>query len=952
MRCLHYILSISWFLFFSLNSNIAQTADLELHLKSNSTTHTSNTNLEFILELVHSGGVTTNAEVLFHLPDSTSLLSIGSNNGSYIPHIATWRIYDLAANDTAYIKIKAHNFNESGIINAFAQVLRSDVIDPDSSPNNNTTNRPIEDDEASVRIFPANHAGITMLNFSKFPEEEQLFPRNLQTNLGTIEINGTATQGQNYKELLVKLYRADELQQSFLNTLQYEENSASFQFDIPILAELKNYSIELYGVTESGEEALEASANKLVSGDVYIINGQSNAQAHVAPFFSDNHPFARGYEPDVGWTNMQYSTPGQWGARMAINIIEEQEIPVAIFNQAIGGQRIAFYLRNEDNQREGNYGDLLKRLEAAGIKEEVRAGFWFQGESDGWIADENFTETYKNQFKKIHTAWQEDYKIEQSYVFQVRYQSCLHLHPYVMEAQRQLQHDFANISTMSTTNTAHDSCHYYYENGYEVLGDRLYKLMASELYNATDYNVAAPDIRRAYLSGAQELTLELRDVQGELNVIGDPWSEFRVEGSAVNVVSGRTEGERIILQLSGPPVATTGISYLSHIGTAPNWVTNDQEVGLLTFYNYPIEALPESSTDLEVRIAASKETYERFKIMEYEVTLSNSADIDATNIELEVPVPSGTAFSEATISDGQYLSWEKKWLVPQLAAGTSATLQIKVFPLVGDDIIVAYAQVTDVDQSDPDSMPDNGAQSFPREDDEARLLFMPEQEQLEEQGELDIALMLESDTEIYRIYTNVDYHLIVENRGQSTATNINIDLSLSEEFAYTMHEVSHGNYDNWNSMWHIRELKSGEIAELDLTMFTLTNTKPLVVSAELLSLDQMDVNASNDSGEWIIRPSGDPQTTSLWTSTDTRIIKAYPIPVQDMLRLKTFSKSEQATKVYINDAQGRTLKEYHYTLVEGYNTVSVDCSHLARGIYFLVLRSTQGEDLLYKVVKE
>ncbi len=791
----------------------------------------------------------------------------------------------------------------------------------------------------------------TTLELSMFPENEQLFPRNLETNLGKIPISGTASVVHRYQEVRVKLYREGQWQQNFSYPLDYQGIHAHFEFNIPIPAELVNYKIELYGVRASGEEVWEATANELVAGDVYIINGQSNAQANVAPHPDDNNPFARSYELDRGWTNKQFSTPGQWGARLARRIIEEQGIPVAIFNQAVGGQRIDFYLRNETDPLADNYGKLFRRLQAAGIQKEVRAGFWFQGESDGWVREENFTNTYKNKLRQLQLAWQQDYEIEHFYFYQIRYRSCSHLYPSVMEAQRELQNDFGDLSIMSTTNAAHDSCHYYYDNGYAVLGDRMYNLMASRLYNTSDYNVAAPDIRRAYLATPRHIAVELRDVQGDLRVQGNVWQDFQVEGSEAEVVSGWTDGQRVFLELSAEPAGATGISYLSHIGDTPPWITNDQGVGLLTFYNFPIEDIPDAIADLEVEIQAASDSYERYRNFEYEVVLHNRSDITATNVEVEVPVPTGVAFAGATLGSGQYLSWENRWLIPSLRAGGSTTLKLNLFPLIATDPIVAYAQVIDADQNDPDSTPDNGTQSFPLEDDEARLIFMPRSAQTGME-EVDIALTLSADTEEYKIYKNVTYQLNVQNKGQATATNIEVDISLSDEFAFTSSRASHGNYDNWNTIWRIPELEIGEIATLIVTMFTLTDEIPLEFIAELMELDQRDINASNNQSTWTIMPARGRPSTNFSEISSPYVLHAYPNPVQSSLTIRTYLPTEQIADFYLQDTQGSILKTWKQSLTKGTNTISVDCSDVVDGMYFLVLRTDSTTDAIYKIVKQ
>ena len=60
--------------------------------------------------------------------------------------------------------------------------------------------------------------------------------------------------------------------------LEYETNIASFNFQFSVPSELANYSIEVYGSNEFGQ-TLDTSVHEIVSGDVIIIQGQSNAEA-------------------------------------------------------------------------------------------------------------------------------------------------------------------------------------------------------------------------------------------------------------------------------------------------------------------------------------------------------------------------------------------------------------------------------------------------------------------------------------------------------------------------------------------------------------------------------------------------------------------------------------------------------------------------------------------------
>ena len=76
----------------------------------------------------------------------------------------------------------------------------------------------------------------------------------------------------------VQLLRNGTIVENYTQELEYSEDIADFNFQIPILAELAKYRIKVFAYSES-EEFLLHDADDLVAGDVYIIQGQSNASA-------------------------------------------------------------------------------------------------------------------------------------------------------------------------------------------------------------------------------------------------------------------------------------------------------------------------------------------------------------------------------------------------------------------------------------------------------------------------------------------------------------------------------------------------------------------------------------------------------------------------------------------------------------------------------------------------
>ena len=429
---------------------------------------------------------------------------------------------------------------------------------------------------------------------TKFPKNNQLIPRNPATNLGTYTIVGTVARAANITSLRLKISKDSILDKSI--TVPVPTTSDKFLFNIPITikAELKNYTVELLGLKNNQEIAL-AKADNVVSGDVFIINGQSNCIGRTEDI--DHDKFMRSYTADFGWNDINYSSPSRWGGRMAKEIIDKERVPVAIFCEAAGGMRQTFYMRQAVNPyTDGNYGILYNRLKAAEVEKNVRALLWWQGESDGW---ETPLDSFKNQFQRLNSQWKEDYNAPVLF-FQVRFRSCTHVNPAVFEAQRQLATDIPNVEILSSNPAlSNDACHFFYSNGYDSIGNQAYRLLAAKLYNRSFTNTRPPNIVEAFYSGTNEITLKMKNIAGNLRVIGNPWADFKLEGCTAKITGGSAYDYRIKLNYVGDTTGLTGISYLCHIDAfRQDWIVNPLSVGILQFYNIPINKKQLTDTTL------------------------------------------------------------------------------------------------------------------------------------------------------------------------------------------------------------------------------------------------------------------------------------------------------------------------------------------------------------------
>jgi hypothetical protein len=422
-------------------------------------------------------------------------------------------------------------------------------------------------------------AGVTILHF---PKNMQLLPRNLETNKGIYIITGDLHRSSTISTLRLLIQRGDSIFFEKIVPINYNQDTYHFEFPIAIKAELIDYQISLYG-KKNNNYILMRRAEKVVAGDVILVNGQSNCIGSIEP--EDEHPFLRSYTAQFGWNRIDYTQPGKWPPHLARNLIEDQKVPVALFNEAMGGVVQNVFLKNFGGGTLNNYHDVLRRLEAAEVKNNLHALIWWQGESDGW---ETSTADYKRQFKELYADWKRDFSTARILMFQIRYRSCTHTQPNIMEAERQLSEEINDLDIMSTNNAQSDGCHFTYHNGYDSLGRRMYRLMAARLYKQPITNRTAPNVDKIWFSNRNEITIQLKNVTGNLKSIGAPWKDFFCQGGNVEITDSKVLGNQVKLTFSGDSTGVKTLSYLSHVDMRNDWIVNEMSVGILSFHQVSI----------------------------------------------------------------------------------------------------------------------------------------------------------------------------------------------------------------------------------------------------------------------------------------------------------------------------------------------------------------------------
>lgn len=378
----------------------------------------------------------------------------------------------------------------------------------------------------------------------------------------------------------------------------------AFSFTVQLPVAQVSSDLELRAVNAAGSQRI-ARAVDVVAGDVFVINGQSNAVAAkhgTQPSDGDRSKWVRTFgttSPDPtrsrntkvwsyakGDTVFAVGAVGQWGLRMARLISDSRHIPVAVINGGHGGKPISFFTaRNSTNPANPNtnYGRLLLRLRNAGLgaSNAVDALLWYQGESDSDNVD-----THIPGFRKLVGFWRADIAAGlRIYVHQVRTSPCHDTEKVALRnAQRLLPDTIDNLKVLSTTDlNGHDNCHFSYTRGYQRLGTHNALTINNDLYGTTNRGINAPNPRIAHRLSDHPMRIVIRMRSGDKLTVGaGAAADFRVSGARVTAVTYVAGRNGLVLQLDRRVPAGAVVKYVGHLKAGPVIVT-ERGVGLLAF---------------------------------------------------------------------------------------------------------------------------------------------------------------------------------------------------------------------------------------------------------------------------------------------------------------------------------------------------------------------------------
>jgi hypothetical protein len=464
---------------------------------------------------------------------------------------------------------------------------------------------------ALALLLGALRAGAQEITLSDAPRNLQLFARDPQDS-AEVSFAGTVNAA-GHDSVRLEIFRGGALWSVDRGGLVYSSGVAPFRLSGRIHAELSEYAARFYL-----DGSLVAARDSLVCGDVFLINGQSNAQAggqgtatqqsEWFRSFGTSHPDPQVCAADSSWDLAQghatftHAAVGVWGQSLGLSLVGAFRVPVAILNGAVAGTQIVEHERNDSDPTnlQTIYGRLLWRARKAGVARNIRAILWHQGESDTGSGQWPY---YQARFDALWNAWHEDYgPLEKVYAFQIRPGCGYEGQCELREIQRTLPQFFPDLELMSTMGIGgHDGCHYT-DAGYRQMAGWIFRLVARDLYGSSDtWCITPPNVLSASYTTADHR--EIR-VDFDSEVVWPPDSlgvsmkdYFFLDEEWSTVDSGRVDanGRTIVLTLRGPSRAVR-IGYLpnlSYLGPPWStyegpWIRNPRGVGALSFWGVPI----------------------------------------------------------------------------------------------------------------------------------------------------------------------------------------------------------------------------------------------------------------------------------------------------------------------------------------------------------------------------
>ena len=217
----------------------------------------------------------------------------------------------------------------------------------------------------------------------------------------------------------------------------------------------------------------------------------------------------------------------------------------------------------------------------------------------------------------------------------------------------------------------------------------------------------------------------------------------------------------------------------------------------------------------------------------YTLTLTNGGPGAANNITVTDILPAGMTFVSSTPSGtSTYSSGTGAWTIPSLNSGGIATLAITA-TVTGQGTHTNTGEVTDVDEFDPDSTPNNQNAS---EDDQASVPLTVTQ--------IDLALTKIVNNASPNVGDQITFTVTASNTGPNTATGVIVSDALPAGLTFVSATPSGSTtYNSGTGVWTIGTLNSSGTAQLQIVA-TVATSGAKTNTAEVTAANESDLDST------------------------------------------------------------------------------------------------------------
>lgn len=288
---------------------------------------------------------------------------------------------------------------------------------------------------------------------------------------------------------------------------------------------------------------------------------------------------------------------------------------------------------------------------------------------------------------------------------------------------------------------------------------------------------------------------------------------------------------------------------------------------------------------------------------------------------------------------------------PWALAGTQPTMNVvRIRGNIGDSIVIDSAcfPIGTTVLTYRFYTPTNGFE-------EKKLSFTVENQAT---SDADVALSIASTPSVYKQYETTFFNISATNSSETALSNVKI------EFKYPPKTVSGGNatvseglWQEWCTgglqcfTWTISNLAAHETATLDVPLFVLDATTPILASTRLLSSTPKDINAVNNIAHITVNSQQAALMRQQPFAASVSIQKIAPTITAGDVVVELESLKDEMVKFDVVNAIGQTVFSEKLLLATGLNSVPLNLTYLPKGIYFIQTDVAKGYNVPMKFIK-